>query len=473
MANIKETLELMFGFTQTVPRRTYLAVGFGLGGLKYALDVLLVWLVTQEFWTPLSYLMPVYQLRAKGLGIDAHGTTATMVLGLMALYTLPFLWVGLTMSVRRAADAGLSPWVGIFFLVPGLNWLMILALSVIETRSEWSWQHGETVPAQLGVALTAVALGIAQTLGMVALNVYIFGQYGWVLFLTTPCVVGLLAGYLLNRTRIVKISTTLNTAGLTILLSGLSLLLFAFEGIICIAMATPLALLAGGAGALAGRAIAVQMLERSGSNHLGVMLVMLALPVLAGAESSASLESPLYEVSSAVIIDATPDEVWHEVIHFSELPPAPAWVQGIGIAYPIRARLQGRGVGAVRHCEFSTGAFVEPITVWEPGRRLAFTVESQPMPMEEWSPYAKVHPPHLDGYWRSKRGEFRLTALPDGRTRLEGSTWYELDMAPGPYWRLIANGVIHGIHLRVLDHVRVQVESRARLSRRTTRPDGT
>ncbi|MCP4817396.1 MAG: hypothetical protein GY888_33175 [Planctomycetaceae bacterium] len=115
----------------------------------------------------------------------------------------------------------------------------------------------------------------------------------------------------------------------------------------------------------------------------------------------------------------------------------------------------------MRRCEFSTGAFVEPITAWEPGRRLAFDVESQPAPMHELSPYRHVHPPHLDGYLRSKRGEFRLVALPGGRTRLEGSTWYELELYPQDYWTLWSDGCIHLIHRRVLDHVKDLAEKDA------------
>ena len=160
-----------------------------------------------------------------------------------------------------------------------------------------------------------------------------------------------------------------------------------------------------------------------------------------------------------VVIDGTPMEVWEKVIHFSELDPPSKWVQNTGIAYPIRARLEGEGVGAVRYCEFSTGPFVEPITHWEPGKRLAFDVRSQPVPMAEWSPYREIHPPHLDGYLRSKRGEFRFVALPDGRTRLEGSTWYEIDIAPIGYWSMMSDAIIHRIHLRVLEHVKHDVET--------------
>jgi len=108
----------------------------------------------------------------------------------------------------------------------------------------------------------------------------------------------------------------------------------------------------------------------------------------------------------------------------------------------------------VRHCEFSTGSFVEPITVWQPAERLAFDVAAQPPPMHELSPYRHVHPPHLDGYLRCRRGEFRLLPLAGGRTRLEGSTWYEFEMYPQDYWTLWSDAAIHRIHRRVLEHIK-------------------
>jgi hypothetical protein len=100
------------------------------------------------------------------------------------------------------------------------------------------------------------------------------------------------------------------------------------------------------------------------------------------------------------------------VVSFSKLPEPTEWIFSIGIAYPIGATIEGRGVGALRHCEFSTGAFVEPIDAWDEPRRLAFSVRSQPAPMEEWTPYAAVRPPHLDSYLRAERGEFVIVPRP-------------------------------------------------------------
>jgi hypothetical protein len=164
------------------------------------------------------------------------------------------------------------------------------------------------------------------------------------------------------------------------------------------------------------------------------------------------------EVRTAIEVDAPPETVWRHVIAFPPLPAPTELVFRAGIAYPLRAEIVGEGVGAVRHCVFSTGAFVEPITRWEPGRRLSFDVVSQPAPLTEWSPYRSITPPHLDGWLVSRRGEFRLVPLPGGRTRLEGSTWYEMRLEPLGYWSVFGDWLIGRIHRRVLAHVAAQAE---------------
>lgn len=79
--------------------------------------------------------------------------------------------------------------------------------------------------------------------------------------------------------------------------------------------------------------------------------------------------------------------------------------------------------------------------------------------MHETSPYQSVRAPHLRDGLRSRRGEFRLAALSGGRTRLEGSTWYSVEMAPQAYWGLYSDGLIHAIHERVLAQVEACAEA--------------
>jgi hypothetical protein len=166
-----------------------------------------------------------------------------------------------------------------------------------------------------------------------------------------------------------------------------------------------------------------------------------------------------------VTVAAPPEVVWRHVVSFEPLAEPPQGILRLGVAYPLRADITGRGVGAVRRCEFTTGAFVEPITAWDEPRRLAFDVDSAPPALREWSPWPGMNPPHLDHYLRSRRGEFRLVALPGGRTRLEGTTWYTLDVHPAPYWRLWSDAIIGRIHIRVLRHVQRLAESEREMIR--------
>src|SRR5262249_14187629 len=143
------------------------------------------------------------------------------------------------------------------------------------------------------------------------------------------------------------------------------------------------------------------------------------------AERVATPEPPLFAVRSAIEVDAPPEEVWKQVVSFAEIPRPQEWIFHTGIAYPIRAEIAGRAVGAGRRCMFSTGPFVEPIEVWDEPRLLRFGVTANPAPMQEWSLYSAIQPRHLHGFLLSREGQFLLSPLPGGRTRLEGTTWYQ------------------------------------------------
>jgi hypothetical protein len=218
-------------------------------------------------------------------------------------------------------------------------------------------------------------------------------------------------------------------------------------------MAAPIALPIVAVGAVIGHRLA----DPGAPRTAGIGLTLVLLPIGAAIDTSID-RAPERVVLSAVEIDAPPDRVWRHVIAFDEIREEPAWYFRLGIAYPVRARIVGEGAGAVRFCEFSTGAFREPITAWEAPGRLAFDVTDQPPPLTELSPYSRVLAPHQQNYFRTTRGEFRLVPLPGGRTRLEGRTWYSLRIYPTAYWTAIADRIIHDIHLRVLRHIERRAE---------------
>lgn len=443
-------LRLWFTFDTLVGRKQYVLSGVALAALKYAGDVLLVWRATGRIWQPLDYLSPVSTLMATKLSM-----APAELLPVLALWSLPFLWIGVSMSMRRAIDAGRSAWLALLFFVPAVSYLFIAAMSVLPSRAPRAVAVETPRPYEhrLPTALMAIAAGVTIGVGMLALSVYGLQSYGVSLFLGTPFVIGALTAFLFNRRYPASGRETQQVVLMTLACVGGVALVTAAEGALCLLMAAPLAIGIGAMGASLGRRVALH----DARTLAPALLAVVVLPATATLDAGRPATG-LREVRSAIEIDAPPDAVWRHVIAFPPLPEPSELVFRVGIAYPQRAELLGEGVGAVRRCVFSTGAFVEPITRWEPGRRLSFDVREQPKPMQEWSPYADLAPPHLDGYFRSRRGEFRLVALAGGRTRLEGSTWYEMRLQPAAYWVLFGDAIIARIHGRVLRHIRTTTE---------------
>ena len=452
-----------FGLSLRVSRKHYLLSGLALMGLKLVVDNSIAYAATGKVWPLIAYILPVWQFKAKALG-----PMPEWMLVAMALAALPFLWVGISMSVRRAADAGLSPFIGFAFVVPIFNYALMLMLAALPTKADapaWGAPIDRPMPASVraldsGAKATLFGLLAAVLVGLAMVSVSIFSMavYGAAMFFGTPLVMGATTGFFYNLHQEQKLGRTIVLSFVPVMVAGGAILLFAMEGLFCLMMAAPLAAVPAAFGAIVGRAIARQRAVGM-ARGTSMMLMIGMLPVTAALEARIA-EPTLREVTTSVEIDAPPEKVWPNVIGFTELPPPPELYFRLGIAYPMRARIEGSGVGAVRHCEFSTGPFVEPITRWEPpsapGRagRLAFDVTAQPPSMSELSPYKNIKAAHLEGYMVSRRGEFRLVPLADGRTRLEGSTWYTLSIFPEAYWTVWGEGLLHAIHGRVLAHIK-------------------
>jgi len=300
----------------------------------------------------------------------------------------------------------------------------------------------------VAIGLTVIVAGLLTLWG-----IYVIGQYGIALFILTPLFIGasptILYGLKKQITK--KEAFFIGLLALGIFTAGL--LVFAIEGLICIAMAAPIGLLLTWVGSLIGYAI----IDKTPNNAPTAMLILISIiPTIAFVEKDS--EPALTSVTTSIEIDADPQTVWKNVIEFPQLDEPTEFIFKTGIAYPINAKIDGTGVDAVRHCNFTTGSFVEPITVWDEPRLLKFDVVEQPEPMKELS-FWDIDAPHLHDYFVSKQGQFKLTSLPNGKTLLEGTTWYYHNIRPAIYWRLWSNDIIHAIHERVLTHIKKNAEN--------------
>lgn len=443
------------GFLLDMTRRRYLRRGLALVATKYAGDALLIGAATGTWWTPAHFFDPLGPLWNL-----AWQNGPAWLLPALTLWTFPFIWIVVTMSALRADDAGLSPWVAVSCLLPYIYYVVVAVLCLVPSRLENGAarraaaaavsQRTTTIPA----VATAIATSTVAGLLMMAISVDLVQRYGIAIFFTVPFVIGAVGAFLVNYDADVSAARTGQVTLAAFFLAAILALALAREGVICIVLAMPLVASVGLLGAALGRSLA--RARRGGAAP--ALITLIALPVAIVIEPAHTSGRLLHEVTTAVVIDAPPDRVWPEVVSFDALPdPDDPWFK-LGIAYPLYARTTGEGVGAPRACAFSTGVFVERITRWEPARRLTFDVLSSAPPLRELTPYANVHPPHLAGAFRSRRGEFDLVALEGGRTRLEGHSWYELEMAPEGYWQLVADAFVHRVHRRVLEHIRRTAE---------------
>jgi len=278
------------------------------------------------------------------------------------------------------------------------------------------------------------------------------GSYGVGVFVAAPFALGLLADLV---TKPATRRHSLTSAFITLFLASAFMLLSGLEGIICVAMAAPLAFALAFLGSSVGFALRRRYFSPAERSAI-VAAALLLGPAGVGADAVWKPVDPLFELRSSIEIDAPPERVWEFVVA-SEIPEERDWLFHTGIAYPKRSTIDGN----MRRCEFSTGTFVEPITTSDAPRLLEFNVTSSPAPMEELSPYGHIHPPHLDGYFVSRRGQFQLTPLPGNRTLLVGTTWYQHHLQPAEYWRWWSDFVIRRIHSRVLRNIKRLAETTA------------
>lgn len=300
----------------------------------------------------------------------------------------------------------------------------------------------------IAVGLTVIISGLLTLWG-----IYGIGQYGIALFILTPLFIGAGSTILYGLKKEITKREAWQIGLLTLGIFTAGLLVFAIEGVICIAMTAPFGLLLTWLGSLIGFAV----INKSPKNAPTVILILIGvIPAIAFVEKD--IEPVLTSVITSIEINADPQTVWKNVVEFPQLDEPTEFIFKTGIAYPINAKIDGTGVGAVRHCNFTTGSFVEPVTVWDEPRLLKFDVVEQPAPMKEIS-FWDIDAPHLHDYFVSKQGQFKLIALPNGKTRLEGTTWYYHNIKPALYWQLWSDYIIHKIHDRVLTHIKTNSEN--------------
>jgi uncharacterized membrane protein YhaH (DUF805 family) len=400
----------------------------------------------------LFLFMPLQMLARQGglPNVVLIGSFLIVLLAACALAALAF---------QRAHDAGITGWVAAGVLAPVVQLAVIVILGVVPARATASALPDAGNPGASGMttAVQGLAAGVALTLSAVALGALFFGAYGFGIFVVSPFIIGATTGYFANRTVDLGRSGTSKLVLGALVLGGLALVLVALEGVVCLILASPLAIGIAVVGGFLGRAIAVH--ARHPPRHALSGLALLPLVFAAETMLPAAVT---FESHSTIRIAAPPEAVWPVLLR-TDLSHEPVGLPfRLGVAYPLHGETLGEGIGAMRRGTFSTGTVREEVTQWVPNRKLAFVMLDELPAMRELSPYAHVHAPHVTGYFRILETVLELAPLADGGTELIERTSHELRLEPVLYWLPLARWMVHENNARVLAHIRRRAEASVR-----------
>lgn len=245
----------------------------------------------------------------------------------------------------------------------------------------------------------------------------------------------------------------------TVLLFLATALLFHLEGMICVLIISPLFLLTSWLGAFLYSTLTK---GRSNDQNTYVVAAFALLPfLLAPVEGLLTTPNDYRRVENTIVIQASPAVVWQHIIR---VPPIQAQdlgaslVDDIGFPRPVEATLSYEGVGGVRRATFERGVeFIETVDLWEPQRRLSFSIapNTATIPPTTFDEHVTVGGRFFDVL----RGTYELEPAGAGRTRLILYSQQRLSTHLNPYAGLWTDFVMSEIQRRILTVIRQRCET--------------
>jgi hypothetical protein len=259
-------------------------------------------------------------------------------------------------------------------------------------------------------------------------------------FVILPLLMGVISAWFwrdLNLKSRLLIWYSILNGFLAILLSYI----FLREGTICLIIVSPLIFAFVITGAFIGKAM-----FRKNNQTLNVSIVSILLVVF----TVDSISDHHYRnmVSDEMIVKATPEKIWKNVVAFEKIKqPNAYWLFKAGMPSPMQTSVTAHKKGAGRKCIFSNGyVFDERIVTFDINKDLTFDITGQP------------EDPEIMGHINIERGQFLLKDNGDGTTTLVGNSWYSLKVFPIWYYDLWAESITRNVHLRVMDHIKALSE---------------
>src|SRR5437660_7302746 len=188
----------MWRWQGTIDRKSFAIAGCTAFLLKFLLDKFVAFAVFGRPWFLWSYWQPL----GPDVRVNAIHPDTQVFAGTLLVLALPFIWLGVTLTVRRLRDAGKPLWLVVFFFVPVINLLFFLLLCTIGSHSVAAQREAAPWPetrmldrwiprSTLGAAAASIGMTIAIGSMFSVLGTEVLRSYGWGLFVALPFCLGL------------------------------------------------------------------------------------------------------------------------------------------------------------------------------------------------------------------------------------------------------------------------------------------
>ncbi len=313
------------------------------------------------------------------------------------------------------------------------------------------------IKQQYGLLITGITLGIAY--GLVVRLV--FGQQATLASVTylfmVPAILGIIPLIFADNDKLRSYRNIIFIPWLTMATFFLTMFLAGLEDAICLLiLAIPFFIL-GTIGALIYRVVQINKQKSRGKLFTLLLLPFLLAPV----EEFIKSPSETYLVKSEVIINATPQTIWGNIVEVNTIEPKEynaGIFNAIGIPRPISATVNRKTTGGQRIGNFEGGLqFIETITQYQENKKVSFDISIDPATVRQ-----KVFDQHvLNGnYFKFVDATYELKVLNKTQVKLTLSSSYQLTSTINFYGKFWGDIILADFQVRLLNVIEQRCEKK-------------
>jgi hypothetical protein len=308
-----------------------------------------------------------------------------------------------------------------------------------------------------GLLIVGITLGIAYGL----VTRLVFGQKATLASVTylfiIPTILGIIPLMFADNDKLKSFKNIIFILWLTVATFFLILILFGIEDFICLlVLAAPFFIL-GTIGALIYRLVQINRQKSRGKILTLVILPFLFAPI----EEYIKSPSDTFHVKSEVIIDATPEIIWSNIVEVQTVDPKEynaGFFNSIGIPRPISATVDKKDLGGQRIGNFEGGLkFIETITKYEENKIVSFDIKIDPETVRQ-----KVFDQHVlkGNCFNFVDATYELTDLKNGQVKLTLSSGYQLTSTINFYGKFWGDIILTDFQDRLLNVIENRCETK-------------